>query len=157
MIRLLLLLSAAIFITLQIGGEEHGQKRLGLAPRHATAQIVPAPQPQEEPLVQDHTAAVIAANFTPTQPLIRPQLDSLTAPSLANLAPSAMGDVQYVKGRAVNVRSGPSTGNPVVGKLNKGEAVTVAWIEPNGWARIRIEGDGVEGYMALDFLTKTAP
>jgi uncharacterized protein YgiM (DUF1202 family) len=61
----------------------------------------------------------------------------------------------YVSGRSVNVRGGPSTREAVVGRLTRGEAVTVVWVEDNGWARIRVEGDGIDGYMAMDFLTDT--
>jgi uncharacterized protein YgiM (DUF1202 family) len=56
----------------------------------------------------------------------------------------------------VNVRGGPSTQDAVVGRLTRGEAVMVVWVEDNGWARIRVEGDGIDGYMAMDFLTDTA-
>ena len=185
MIRLLLVLCAAIFVTLQIGGDNAGAKPLGLvkhvAPRDAQAPDH-APQRQTQPPAQLADAArnpmLINASMTGTEatpparamtrPLTRPSLERLSAESAAvgaddDLAaadatmpegatqPGAQ-DVYYVKGRGVNVRSHPSSRSAVVGKLGRGEAVTVVWVEPNGWARIRIEGDGIEGYMAKDFL-----
>ena len=63
----------------------------------------------------------------------------------------------YVAGRSVNVRGGPSTNNPVVGRLGRGEAVLVVWVEGNGWARVRVEGDGIDGYISAGLLTDQAP
>lgn len=65
----------------------------------------------------------------------------------------AEGTIWYVTGASVNVRQGPSTTTSVVGKLTGGEAVTVVAMEATGWARILIEGDGIEGYVAARFLT----
>ena len=67
------------------------------------------------------------------------------------------GEVWYVAGDSLNVRSGPSTNDQVVGKLSRGEAALVVWREGADWARIRIEGDGVEGYVAMRFLTPDVP
>lgn len=181
MIRLLLVLCAAIFVTLQIGGQNVGAKPLGLV-RHVTPPVAPA---QTDDIAQKSAAPskpeasnplLINASMTNqdaasppramTRPLTRPSLDRLSAQSpsqdiaaLDDTLPDGATqpgaeDVYYVKGRGVNVRSGPSSRSSVVGKLGRGEAVTVVWIEANGWARIRIEGDGIEGYMAKDFLTR---
>lgn len=184
MIRLLLVLCAAIFVTLQIGGQNAGAKPLGLV-KHVAPAVAP---PRANSPAQAATAPMAAEARNPliinasmtntdaatpqramTRPLTRPSLDRLSvesaAPPMAQ-DPAALDatlpegatqpgaqDVYYVKGRGVNVRSGPSSRSSVVGKLGRGEAVTVVWVEANGWARIRIEGDGVEGYMAKDFLT----
>lgn len=59
--------------------------------------------------------------------------------------------VWLVSATSVNVRQGPSTDTSVVGKLANGEAVTVVSVEGD-WARIMIEGDGLEGYVAARFL-----
>ena len=185
MIRLLLVLCAAIFVTLQIGGDNAGAKPLGLVNHVAPRDAQPpeqAPQRQAQPPAQMADAArnpmLINASMTTTdatpparamtRPLTRPSLDRLSAESATSVADGDLAaadtampegasqpgaqDVYYVKGRGVNVRSGPSSRSAVVGKLGRGEAVTVVWVEPNGWARIRIEGDGIEGYMAKDFL-----
>lgn len=70
---------------------------------------------------------------------------------------SAEGEIWYVAGNSLNVRSGPSTTTDVVGKLSRGEATLVVWREGEDWARIRIEGDGIEGYVAIRFLTPDVP
>lgn len=163
MIRLLLLLSAGLFLTLQIGGEDRGQKRFGLieaerlaAERAVAAAKAPAPVVAENPVLRD--AQVTQVAFVPAlqivqpvvTPVVTPAADVQPQPEESVVAEAAM--VKYVTGRSVNVRSGPSTRDEVVGRLTRGEAVTVVWLEDNGWARIRMEGDGVDGYMAMDFL-----
>jgi uncharacterized protein YgiM (DUF1202 family) len=45
----------------------------------------------------------------------------------------------------------------VAGRLTRGEAVTVVADAGDGWLRIRIEGDGLEGFVAARLLTETAP
>ena len=73
----------------------------------------------------------------------------------AATAPAPAAELFYVTARSVNVRSGPSTGDAVIDTLARGEAVSVIWVEDNGWARIRVEGDGIDGYMSMSFLADT--
>ena len=70
---------------------------------------------------------------------------------------SADGEIWYVAGTSLNVRSGPSTDDAVVGKLKHGEAMLVVAREGDEWARIKIEGDGIEGYVATRFLSAEVP
>src|SRR5690606_1407060 len=70
---------------------------------------------------------------------------------------AASGDIWYVTAGSVNVRGGPTTAAAVVEKLTRGEAVLVSFEEGSEWAHVRIEGDGLEGYVALRFLSPTAP
>ena len=138
MLRLLLLLFVGLFATWQIAGADRGQKRFGLmAAQSQPAEVLPevAPAP---PAVQ--------AVFTPPTPV-------MTAPAAPAEAAAPPADVFYVIGRSVNVRSGPSTGDAVIGKLTAGEAVSVIWVEDNGWARVRVEGDGIDGFMSMAFLS----
>jgi uncharacterized protein YgiM (DUF1202 family) len=165
MIRLTLLLCAALILAFHFGGQDHGQQRLGLIAAKDAAEITPtkavtAPalaettpglMPPAAPLLQGTASlapTVQPVVFSPEKPLIaarKPQIDPPVAEQ-----PVA---VKYVKGRVVNIRSGPSTQDAVVGKLNRGEAVAVIWVEDNGWARVRIEGDGIDGFVSADFLT----
>lgn len=176
MIRLLMLLCAGLFLTLQIGGQDRGQVRAGLkdadvAPTRS-AQTMPAQAPELQ--VADPAPAAGMANvaampvvFAPAQPLITPvaqpemvvqaAAESETPAEEMAEAETSAREVRYVTGRSVNVRSGPSTRNGVVGRLTRGEAVSVVWVEENGWARVRVEGDGVDGYMAMSFLADSAP
>jgi uncharacterized protein YgiM (DUF1202 family) len=79
-------------------------------------------------------------------------LDATPAP-----APVAGGGkVLFVGSKSVNVRSGPGKDFAVVSRLARGEAVLVVadGEGPDGWSLIRIEGDGVEGYVAARLLTE---
>jgi hypothetical protein len=60
-----------------------------------------------------------------------------------------------VTGSRVNLRAGPSTGNPVIGKLMEGEQVELIGYDSKGWAQIRVEGEKV-GYMSANFLKPSA-
>ena len=70
---------------------------------------------------------------------------------------AAEGEIWYVSGNSLNVRAGPSTDDAVVGKLARGEAMLLVAREGDDWARIKIEGDGIEGYVATRFLSAEAP
>lgn len=55
-----------------------------------------------------------------------------------------------ITGNRVNVRSGPSTRNGVIGKVVRDQEVELLGFADNGWANIVI--DGKEGFMAGDYL-----
>ena len=61
-----------------------------------------------------------------------------------------------VNTKSVNVRAGPGKDFSVVDRLVRGESVLVVvqGEGPDGWSLIRIEGDGVEGYVASRLLTE---
>ena len=160
MIRLLLLLSVSMFLTLLIGGQDHGQQRFGLrdapVPGDAVAKAEPAPV-----VVEPSAPAVIAARYEPV-PVAAPP----PPPAVAELPPEPLTETQpvpeplafrYVSATAVNVRQGPSTNDSVIGRLTRGEAVSVVGEVVEGWVQIRIEGDGIEGYVAARLLTDVAP
>ncbi|MFN7223382.1 MAG: SH3 domain-containing protein [Paracoccaceae bacterium] len=171
MIRLLLLLSAGIFITLQVGGKDHGQMRFGLMEAEKEAALLahsPAPIDAYAPKTTPDELVTRAADIEMVLPASAPTvavsdvapaplLVAAPAPQPEPISPANQSDVKFVIGKSVNVRSGPSTRDSVVGKLTRGEAVSVVWIEDNGWARVRVEGDGIDGFMSMDFLTDTAP
>lgn len=58
-----------------------------------------------------------------------------------------------VMANAVNVRSGPSTGDGVAGRLVQGDEVMLVGPETDGWVQVRVEGDGIEGFVAARFLS----
>jgi uncharacterized protein YgiM (DUF1202 family) len=176
MFKLTAMLCAAMFAVLLIGGEDRGQLRPGLI--NAPTVIAATPAPAAE--------VVLAAAVTPAEPaqpadvalVSTPvQVASATTPatetaieetvfSLANYADDApapvaevqtAGDLAYVVAESVNVREGPGTDNPVLTRLSQGEAVMIVSTDETGWARIRIEGDGVEGFMSMDYLSSAAP
>jgi uncharacterized protein YgiM (DUF1202 family) len=75
----------------------------------------------------------------------------------AAAAPVAQGTIWYVNASSVNVRAGPSTETEVLGKLANGEAALLVADVDGEWARIVIQGDGLEGYVALRYLSPEAP
>jgi uncharacterized protein YgiM (DUF1202 family) len=84
--------------------------------------------------------------------------DAAEEPAAVTEAPAAgNGDVWYVTANSVNVREGPSTDAFIVDKLTRGEAVSISIVEGSEWAQVSIEGDGLEGYVALRFLSPEAP
>lgn len=136
------------------------------APPAVVAAVVPKPVAALPPAVVAPVA--VAAKATPAPVPETPENTVFTlsnyadpvpeaAPAAASAETSAEGEVWYVAGNSLNVRSGPSTNSDVVGKLTRGEATLVVWREGADWARIRIEGDGIEGYVAMRFLTAELP
>lgn len=171
MMRWTVLLCLGLFLALQIGGKDIGQKRFGLLQgeqdalaEQMQAQAI-APQPEDSvvakaaginPGLPDALPVPVAFATSPrliTQPAA-PKAVPAAIVAAAPAAPTEEAKVMYVSGRSVNVRGGPSTRTAVVGKLTRGEAVSVIWVESNGWARIRIEGDGEDGYISASFLTE---
>lgn len=73
------------------------------------------------------------------------------------VATGGEGTIWYVNANAVNVRAEPSTQAEVVGKLASGEATLVVQAVDEDWARIVIQGDGVEGFVAMRYLSAAAP
>jgi hypothetical protein len=173
MFKLVALLATCMFLTLLIGGEDKGQMRQGLigvdpeirpAPRKVAAAPKAgapdvklanfAPATLQRPVPNTGRSAPIAGAFVKMQaapPIIQdpPSLDPTPAPEALT--------VMYVSSTAVNVRGGPSTDYGVVGRLTRDEAVTVVTPATNGWVQIRIEGDGIDGYIAARLLTDIDP
>jgi hypothetical protein len=69
----------------------------------------------------------------------------------------AEGTIWYVTADSVNVRAGPSTDAEVLGRLGTGEPALLVTAVDSDWARIVIQGDGVEGYVAMRYLSPTSP
>jgi hypothetical protein len=77
------------------------------------------------------------------------------APEAAPLP--AGGTIWYVTADSVNVRAAPSTEAEVLDRLGSGEATLLVTAVNSEWAQIVIQGDGVEGYVALRYLSPTTP
>ena len=159
-----------MFVALLIGGRDYGQLRPGLAEGQLEAEVASNPvMPVAEPEAQ-----VIEAAFTPDVPMetLDQPANELAAGAVpvvdaelvdvalaeATEAPDAeSAKVWYVTATSVNVREQPGTNFAVLDKLAQGEAVTVVSTDDTGWAHIRIEGDGIEGFVSTDFLSQSAP
>jgi Bacterial SH3 domain len=73
------------------------------------------------------------------------------------VADGGTGTIWYVVANSVNVRAEPSTDGAVLGKLGSGEAALLVQAIDSEWARIVIQGDGVEGFVAMRYLSPEAP
>lgn len=151
MIRLIFLLCAGLFAAFMIFGADNGQKRYGLMladQQRATPAAVAAPQPAQKPVVYIPAQAA--------RPIVTP--DPAPTETVAVAAPEMSDGLLYtVAASQVNVRSGPGRDFAVLSSLNRGEQVLVVIEEQpvEGWARVRIEGDGIEGYVATRLLNRT--
>jgi len=115
---------------------------------------VTAPAPSLAPSLADGTATVRQAALrldtrTPPAPL---SLEPATPVAAATPEPAAVP--AQVVGSAVNLRAGPSTADPVIGRVDEGD--TVQWISTpvQGWALVRQDGSGADAYMAASYLRR---
>lgn len=164
MFKLISFLCASVFLVLLIGGEDRGQLRFGLMDHYAPP---PAPPPVEVAQASA-TPSVVLASYAPAAPepvalpvpapaepvsAVQPDPQAIPVPEAAPVPV----DIRYVSSNAINVRQGPSTNDAVIGRLTRNEAVTVVADNGDGWVQVRIEGDGIEGYVAGRLLTDRAP
>ncbi|MBL4813538.1 MAG: SH3 domain-containing protein [Rhodobacteraceae bacterium] len=107
------------------------------------ANTITAPHaPQEQAIL-----ASLATPFEETVQEAEVELASLAIP----LTPAA--DLREVAGNRVNMRTGPSTDYAVIETLVRGTLLQVLETDANGWAHIRMEQSGVEGWMAERLLS----
>lgn len=169
MFKLTFFLCAGLYAAMIFGGANHGQQRFGLMEQPKAApivvrkaiQVVPD---QVAPEVAAAPAAPVVANlteaaFVPDAPLMAavPAVEATPNAQQPEAAPeSTPGVVMVVNTKSANVRSGPGQDFDVVGRLARGEPVLVVvqGEGADGWSLIRVEGDGVEGYIASRLLTE---
>ncbi|MFN3575679.1 MAG: SH3 domain-containing protein [Tabrizicola sp.] len=136
--------------------------RASAAPVVARAEPKPAtPAPYVEP-----TREVVTRLEEPVFSLASLGNEAIPAetdpqPAAAEAAPEVadggMGTIWYVVANSVNVRAEPSTEAEILGRLGSGEAALMVQQVDADWARIVIQGDGVEGYVAIRYLSPEAP
>ncbi len=133
------------------------------APARAVPQARPQPEPAAGPAV---SAAFATAGSVPEDAQTVPGLTLALPPAQtadggdpasqppqpAAAAADAAPQLQYVLADTVNVRAGPSAGTDSLTRLDRGEAVQVLPSDTPGWSRVRLQGDGQEGYVASRFL-----
>lgn len=134
----------------------------------AAASVASVARPQPEPAGRSVISAAFATAETQTGldaqeaqsltlalPLVEAAPAADPSPAAAAAPPTetdAAPVVHYVAANTVNVRAGPSAQSESLTKLDRGEAVLVLPSDTPGWSMIRIEGDGLEGYIATRFL-----
>lgn len=129
-------------------------------PAATLATFVPVAPPAPAVTAPAVVARAATAPDTPAVPEPEPVFSLANAgqdSTPAAPAPAAASPLRWVSANAINVREGPSTGHAVVGRLTRNESVTVVSEAADGWLRIRIEGDGVEGFVAARLLSATPP
>ncbi len=166
MIRLVFLLAAGLFAAMLIGGQDRGQVRFGLSASKVAPLAPPAviAETVQQAAVEAAVATVVnpaptpikKISFAPAEPVMVPQAAAIkTVKVVAQPTPDA-ARILFVAAKSVNVREGPGKDFGVVSRLVRGEAVLVvsSGEGPDGWSLIRIEGDGVEGYIASRLLAE---
>jgi Bacterial SH3 domain len=94
---------------------------------------------------------------TPIEAAVAEAIAEPVAEPVPVAEPPAGGTIWYVTADSVNVRAAPSTEAEVLDRLGSGEATLMVAAVDAEWARIVIQGDGVEGFVALRFLSPEAP
>ena len=145
-----------IYLALQVAGADHGQRRQGLMaadtnnPQDVSPSTVAA-------VVETVAAKPAPQEYLPAQPVVQPVAQTVAVTEPAPVAEPAAETtlLRYVGANSVNVREGPGKSFAVLDTLKQGEALTVVSAEGGeaGWSLIRIEGDGIEGYVATRLLT----
>jgi len=83
--------------------------------------------------------------------------DAALVPTETTPDAATEGAIWYVSASSVNLRAQPSTDADILTKLAQGEAtVLVAEVDAE-WAQIIVQSDGLVGYVALRYLSQTAP
>lgn len=165
MFKYFLLFSAAFYLALLIGGEDNGQMRKGLRGDYTVALATPETVAPAASAAEPEPARVAAPADTlrilpaPDDPVIQPA--SLTAE--AEPEAPAFNDfnnpevtLRTITAEAANVRDAASRNGAVIGRLENGEIVQV--LETSGdWVHIRIEGDGIDGYVHRRLISTDPP
>lgn len=125
----------------------------------APAELPPAVQriadsPVDLPGVSFAAGPVILDNVAPSEAMVQLAAAETVRPARAGLSDGAASGFRQVTARSANVRGGPSTRNPVLGRLSQGDEVTVVEDGGNGWFLIRVEGDGLEGWISGSLLSR---
>ncbi|SES03899.1 SH3 domain-containing protein [Tranquillimonas rosea] len=154
MIRLTTLLVTAIGLTMVIAGREPEGPQGSDQPAGEVARIqsdmnsgglmaAQAAEPKRLPLDAEAKAieAAIKATQADPEPNAEPKLIKASAPATEAAVASdrQAREMWVVTGSVVNLRSGPSTANEVVGQVSRGEKAEVLEETTDGWFRIRTE------------------
>lgn len=162
MIRSIVCLCLALYACLAFLGADHGQKRMGLTGAYqahalaaATAEgalpVAPAPKAPSVKAAAAIPAAPVAA-AAPT-PAITATLSAATRAAAPAHAEVSLADIRRVLVKSVNIRRGPSVDEKVLDRLGRDEEVLVVGEAGDGWLHVRIEGDGIDGFVLGEFLS----
>ncbi|PLL11904.1 hypothetical protein C0V75_13445 [Tabrizicola sp. TH137] len=166
MFRYLLFCSLGLYLALLIGGEDRGQERMGLRGAYAIDLSTPAPMQIAAPATQAPATPEDARSILP-ETATATRTDSAATPALLEQAAApaepAFNDfnnpsvtLRTITAEAANIRDAASRNGAVIGRLERGEIVQM--VEQVGdWVHIRIEGDGIDGYVHRRLISTEAP
>jgi uncharacterized protein YgiM (DUF1202 family) len=150
MIRLTLFLSGLIWAFMAFAPELD-------EPVFTEVAAVAQPDVVTEPIVSRGAISPVALVAPTPEPAVEVAAVTPQPVGPVTITPEPEHIVWFVTGSRVNVRSGPSTDYAVLGKVVYGEAFELV-SDPNAeWIKIRIEGDGVEGYIVKRLTTEQDP
>lgn len=167
MFKYLLFFSAAFYLTLLIGGQDNGQQRMGLRGAYDIDLSTPAPLPVLTAAAPAKDAEPIPAAAAPGDTLRILPLAQTATPAVLEQAAApaepAFNDfnnptvtLRTITAEAANVRDAASRTGAVIGRVERGEIVQM--VEQVGdWVHIRIEGDGVEGFVHRRLISDEPP
>ena len=166
MIRLTLVLIAAIGVTLSIAGQDPNLDQgsdAGLTVARADTDLNTSGV-----LALDDEAGAIARAIQATDTFRASDVAALvkevslvskasasTAPVTTDLAAAstASTELAIVNAARVNLRAGPSTANPVLDQVQRDQQVQVVERSADGWSRIRVLDSGTTAWIFDRFLT----
>jgi uncharacterized protein YgiM (DUF1202 family) len=187
MLRLLILFGITFYGVMIVFGEDRGQLRAGLrdapmatvppaapvvladsaeaaAPPSVAVpdqaqRILPLPQDSADAQNSPMPSAVELAEQALLQTASIPieiATETVTGTVTGTDLP-ATATLRWVAVDSANVRAQPGRDGAIAGRIERDDVVQVLWMEDNGWARIRMEGDGVDGFVFGDLLTDVEP
>ena len=153
MIRLTLVLVAAIFVTLSVAGEDPN-----IAQGSDTGVDVARAQndlAESGVLALDDEAGAIQRAIAATDNFDRSTLTEMVQKvSLVDAATASTAtSLATVNATRVNLRAGPSTANPVMDQAVRNQQVQIVEETPDGWARVRVLDTGTTAWIYDRFLT----
>ena len=162
MIRLTLLLTSGLLGVMLMHDPKPpapAQAAIAVTPLETVAMTAPVPAPA--PVLVEPTEAEPATAPEETEMasglLAISSRDAPAGATRAATSPVALrdagaGEVLVVTGSRVNLRAGPTTQAPVIGKLVRGSKSLLIGDAGAGWHKIRSLETGVTGFMSADFL-----
>lgn len=149
-------IAAAPVITPTVPIETAEEPRAYVAPVADVVQIGETEAPAA-PIMQGvaDQNVILAAVTINSKPAPRPDRSTFAVAETSES--NAFYPIWFVTARRVNVRQGPSTDFEVLGSVVYGEAAEVVADSGGDWVKIRIEGDGVEGFIARRFMSEVEP
>ena len=153
MIRLTLLLIAAIVVTFSVAGQDPNIEMGSDAGMDVTRADTDLTDPGT--LALNDEAGAIARAIAATD-----NVDSATvadmAETVALVQPAAAAtptSLAIVNATRVNLRAGPSTANAVMDQALRNQQVQIFEQTPDGWARVRVMETGTTAWIYDRFLT----